>query len=49
MTLRGWAGGNVRAPLLPLTEAQSDELRNVLSSILADVQPAQHRTKRAHA
>lgn len=36
MTLRGWAGGNVRAPLLPLSKAQSEELRQILPSILAD-------------
>ena len=49
MTLRGWAGGSVRAPLLPLTEAQSDDLRKILPSILADAQPAQDRLKRVHA
>jgi dihydrodipicolinate synthase/N-acetylneuraminate lyase len=49
MRLRGWAGGAVRPPLLPLTDAQSDELLNILPAILADTQPAQDRPKRALA
>ena len=36
MQLRGWAGGVVRPPLLPLTDGQVDDLRPVLNMILTD-------------
>jgi dihydrodipicolinate synthase/N-acetylneuraminate lyase len=36
MQLRGWAGGVVRPPLLPLTDGQVDDLRSVLNMILTD-------------
>lgn len=34
MNMRGWAGGSVRAPLLPLSQAQIDELRSAIAAIL---------------
>lgn len=49
MTLRGWSGGSVRPPLLPLTDAQSDELRKILPAILSEAQPAQDKLTRMHA
>lgn len=49
MTLRGWTGGSVRAPLLSLTEPQTSELRKVLGSILSAGQPAQSKLQLAHA
>jgi 4-hydroxy-tetrahydrodipicolinate synthase len=39
MIHRGWAGGIVRPPLLPLTQGQREELGNILDSILADSKP----------
>lgn len=49
MTLRGWAGGHVRAPLLPLTQPQDAELRKILPSILAALEPAASKPQLAHA
>lgn len=40
MMLRGWAGGQVRAPLIPLTESQTGELRNILRPILSGARTA---------
>lgn len=48
MTLRGWAGGTVRAPLLPLTERQLEELRRTLDAILAIGHPAEATEHLAH-
>jgi 4-hydroxy-tetrahydrodipicolinate synthase len=49
MTLRGWAGGHVRPPLLPLTAAQTADLRDVLQPILADAPPSRAAPQLAHA
>ena len=48
MTLRGWAGGNVRAPLLCLTDSQTSELRNILEPILAGMQASHASARLAH-
>jgi 4-hydroxy-tetrahydrodipicolinate synthase len=39
MNLRGWAGGAVRAPLLPLTDRETGELRSTLDPILTAARP----------
>jgi 4-hydroxy-tetrahydrodipicolinate synthase len=49
MTLRGWAGAHVRAPLLRLNDSQEAELREVLASILAAAKPAHDKPQLAHA
>jgi 4-hydroxy-tetrahydrodipicolinate synthase len=43
MIHRGWTGGVVRSPLLPLTRDQSKELGKVLDVILAPGKPAQEK------
>lgn len=49
MTLRGWAGGDVRTPLLPLTEQQTGELRSVLEPILSCAQAPHNTPQLVHA
>ena len=49
MTLRGWAGGQVRPPLLSLSEAQMAELQRVLAPVLAVAPPPRQQLKRAQA
>lgn len=49
MSLRGWSGGSVRAPLLPLTNEQTDELRRTLGPILASLHSPLGEPQLAHA